>query len=42
MLIARYWIVIPMLAIAGSLAQKKNVPTTAGTFVPTLRFLLFY
>ncbi len=26
MLIARYWLAIPTLAIAGSLAQKKLVP----------------
>lgn len=34
MLIARYWLAIPTLAIAGSLAQKKVVPATAGT-LPT-------
>jgi K+-transporting ATPase ATPase A chain len=31
---ARYWLAIPMLAIAGSLAQKNVVPTTSGT-LPT-------
>ena len=31
MLITRYWIAIPTLAIAGSLARKKTVPNTAGT-----------
>jgi K+-transporting ATPase ATPase A chain len=31
MLISRYWIAIPALAIAGSLAQKKKVPISAGT-----------
>lgn len=30
-LIGRYWIAIPTLAIAGSLAQKKIIPTTSGT-----------
>jgi K+-transporting ATPase ATPase A chain len=34
MFVARYWIMIPVLAIAGSLARKKLVPTTAGT-LPT-------
>ncbi len=31
MLIGRYWIAIPILAIAGSLAQKKIIPRNAGT-----------
>jgi len=31
MLIGRYGIIIPVLAIAGSLAAKKTVPTTVGT-----------
>jgi K+-transporting ATPase ATPase A chain len=34
MLFARYWLAIPALAIAGSLAAKKKVPTSAGT-LPT-------
>jgi K+-transporting ATPase ATPase A chain len=34
MLFARFWVAIPMLAIAGSLARKKIVPATAGT-LPT-------
>jgi potassium-transporting ATPase potassium-binding subunit len=34
MLFARYWLAIPTLAIAGSLARKKHVPTGAGT-LPT-------
>lgn len=34
MLIARFWLAIPMLAIAGSLARKKKVPISAGT-LPT-------
>jgi potassium-transporting ATPase potassium-binding subunit len=34
MLIARYWLAIPVLAIAGSLAQKKKIPAGAGT-LPT-------
>ena len=34
MLVARFWTVIPVLAIAGSLARKKLVPVSAGT-MPT-------
>ncbi len=34
MLFARYWLAIPVLAIAGSLARKKLVPAGAGT-LPT-------
>lgn len=34
MLIARYWLMIPILAIAGSLARKQTVPASAGT-LPT-------
>lgn len=34
MLLGRYGIIIPVLAIAGSLAAKKTVPTTVGT-LPT-------
>jgi len=32
MLIGRFLIIIPMLAVAGSLAAKKRVPVTSGTF----------
>lgn len=34
MLMARFWLAIPILAIAGSLAHKKKTPTGAGT-LPT-------
>jgi K+-transporting ATPase ATPase A chain len=34
MLFARYWLAVPALAIAGSLAAKKKVPVGAGT-LPT-------
>jgi K+-transporting ATPase ATPase A chain len=34
MLIGRYWVIVPVLAIAGSLAKKKLVPASAGT-LPT-------
>lgn len=34
MLFSRYWLVVPTLAIAGSLARKKIVPVSSGT-LPT-------
>lgn len=34
MLFARYWLIVPILAIAGSLAGKKSIPAGAGT-LPT-------
>jgi K+-transporting ATPase ATPase A chain len=34
MFFSRYWLAIPILAIAGSLAQKKIVPVSSGT-LPT-------
>ncbi len=34
MLVARYWLIIPTLAIAGAVAAKKKVPSSAGT-LPT-------
>jgi K+-transporting ATPase ATPase A chain len=34
MLVSRYWLMIPVLAIAGSLARKKYTPPSAGT-LPT-------
>jgi K+-transporting ATPase ATPase A chain len=34
MLFARYWVAIPALAIAGSLARKRAVPSGPGT-LPT-------
>jgi len=42
-LIGRFFMIIPMLAIAGNLAQKKFVPPSAGTFpvtTPLFTFLL--
>jgi K+-transporting ATPase ATPase A chain len=43
MLIGRFLVIIPMLAIAGNLAQKKYVPPSLGTFpvtTPTFTLLL--
>ena len=34
MLFARYWLAIPVLAVAGALARKKYTPPSAGT-LPT-------
>jgi K+-transporting ATPase ATPase A chain len=35
MLVGRFWMIIPALAIAGSLAAKKSVPASVGTFPTT-------
>jgi potassium-transporting ATPase potassium-binding subunit len=35
MFIGRFWMIIPAMAIAGSLAKKKIVPASAGTFPTT-------
>src|ERR1700674_4693863 len=35
MLVGRFWMIIPAMAIAGSLAAKKSVPASAGTFPTT-------
>jgi K+-transporting ATPase ATPase A chain len=35
MLLGRFWMKIPVLAIAGSLAKKKYVPASVGTFPVT-------
>jgi potassium-transporting ATPase potassium-binding subunit len=35
MFVGRFWMIIPTLAIAGSLAAKKSVPASAGTFPTT-------
>ena len=43
MLLARFWIIVPVLAIAGSLAAKKRIPPGAGTLpthTPLFVFLL--
>jgi K+-transporting ATPase ATPase A chain len=42
MFFARYWIAIPVLALAGSLARKKTVPQSSGTLpTHTLLFVVF-
>ncbi|HJZ32610.1 MAG TPA: potassium-transporting ATPase subunit KdpA [Hyphomicrobiaceae bacterium] len=35
MLVGRFWMIIPAMAIAGSLAAKKTVPASVGTFPTT-------
>jgi K+-transporting ATPase ATPase A chain len=35
MFVGRFWMIIPAMAIAGSLAAKKTVPASAGTFPTT-------
>jgi K+-transporting ATPase ATPase A chain len=36
MLVGRFFLIVPVLAIGGSLVRKQTVPVTAGTF-PTAR-----
>jgi K+-transporting ATPase ATPase A chain len=40
-LIGRYWVAVPMLAIAGSLARKKTIPSSQGT-LPTHTLLFMF
>src|ERR1700728_160301 len=35
MLVGRFWMIVPTMTIAGSLAAKKSVPPSAGTFPTT-------
>ncbi len=42
MLFARYWLVIPALAIAGSLAAKKRIPAGAGTLATHTPLFIFW
>ena len=35
MMVGRFWMIVPAMAIAGSLAAKKSVPASAGTFPTT-------
>ena len=32
MLLGRFFMIVPMLALAGSLAAKKRIPASAGSF----------
>ncbi len=42
MLFGRYWVAIPMLAIAGSLSAKKIIPTTQGTLPTHTPLFVFF
>jgi K+-transporting ATPase ATPase A chain len=42
MLFGRYWLAIPVLAIAGSLVQKKKVPVTSGTLPTHTPLFIFW
>jgi K+-transporting ATPase ATPase A chain len=42
MLVGRYWLAIPALAIAGSLAMKKKVPAGAGTLSTHTPLFVFW
>src|SRR5271156_3881433 len=35
MFVGRFWMIVPAMAIAGSLAAKKSIPVSAGTFPTT-------
>jgi K+-transporting ATPase ATPase A chain len=35
MLIGRYFVIVPMMAVAGSLVAKRKVPASVGTFPTT-------
>ena len=35
MFVGRFWMIIPAMAIAGSLAAKKSIPVSSGTFPTT-------
>jgi K+-transporting ATPase ATPase A chain len=42
MLIGRYWLAIPTLALAGSIVSKKKVPAGAGTLSTTSLLFVFW
>ncbi len=42
MLIGRYWLAVPALAIAGSLVAKKKVPETSGTLPTHTPLFIFW
>jgi K+-transporting ATPase ATPase A chain len=42
MLVSRYWLIIPVLAMAGSLAGKKKVPVSAGTLPTHTPLFIFW
>jgi K+-transporting ATPase ATPase A chain len=42
MFFARYWIIIPVLALAGSMAAKKRIPAGAGTLETHTPLFVFF
>jgi potassium-transporting ATPase potassium-binding subunit len=42
MFFARFWIIVPVLALAGSLVAKKKVPTGAGTLPTHTPLFIFF
>ena len=42
MFFCRYWLIIPILAIAGSLSAKKIVPATQGTLPTHTPLFVFF
>jgi K+-transporting ATPase ATPase A chain len=42
MLVGRFWLAVPTLALAGSLAAKKKVPAGAGTLPTTSPLFIFW
>ena len=42
MFFARYWVVLPVLALAGSLAKKKAVPASLGTLPTHTPLFIFF
>ncbi len=42
MLIGRYWLAVPTLALAGSLARKKLIPASAGTLPTHTPLFIFW
>ena len=42
MLFARFWMIMPTLALAGSLATKKKVPIGAGTLPTHTRMFVVF
>jgi potassium-transporting ATPase potassium-binding subunit len=42
MFFARYWIIVPVLALAGSMAAKKKVPAGAGTLATHTPLFIFF
>jgi K+-transporting ATPase ATPase A chain len=42
MLFARFWIIVPVLALAGALAEKKKIPAGVGTLPTHTPLFVFF